>query len=241
MVPAATTVGGYLQSLPNDRRVSMARVCSMIRRSARGVRESMRFGLAFYEFDGPIFAVKSHDKSLTLYYAEKDAAAAGVGRWKGLDVEHRCVEFRDLNCLPLDVVENIVRASLKLRRGRPLKICLHRLNFSKSGASAKKTLPLHLQSCASSFRMMKKRSLPAKIRQKSLLSQTNQYIFVTNINRLRQCFIAVFLGILQTAAPTLLRPLQLLVDIPLMASADNAAVQIDHQPLQFPAARQPHS
>lgn len=71
MVPAATTVGGYLQSLPNDRRVSMARVCSMIRRSARGVRESMRFGLAFYELDGPIFAVKSHDKSLTLYYAEK--------------------------------------------------------------------------------------------------------------------------------------------------------------------------
>ena len=65
MVPAATTVGGYLQSLPNDRRVSMARVCSMIRRSARGVRESMRFGLAFYELDGPIFAVKSHDKSLT--------------------------------------------------------------------------------------------------------------------------------------------------------------------------------
>lgn len=54
MVPAATTVGGYLQSLPNDRRVSMARVCSMIRRSARGVRESMRFGLAFYELDGPI-------------------------------------------------------------------------------------------------------------------------------------------------------------------------------------------
>ena len=167
MVPAATTVGGYLQSLPNDRRVSMARVCSMIRRSARGVRESMRFGLAFYELDGPIFAVKSHDKSLTLYYAEKDAAAAGVGRWKGLDVEHRYVEFRDLNCLPLDVVENIVRASLKLRRGRP------RLNFSKSGASAKKTQPLRLQSCASSFRMMKKRSLTAKIRQKSLPPQTN--------------------------------------------------------------------
>ena len=165
MVPAATTVGGYLQSLPNDRRVSMARVCSMIRRSARGVRESMRFGLAFYELDGPIFAVKSHDKSLTLYYAEKDAAAAGVGRWKGLDVEHRCVEFRDLNCLPLDVVENIVRASLKLRRGRPIE--------DLPGASAKKTQPLRLQSCASSFRMMKKRSLTAKIRQKSLPPQTN--------------------------------------------------------------------
>ena len=119
MVPAATTVGGYLQSLPNDRRVAMARVCSMIRRSARGVRESMRFGLAFYELDGPIFAVKSHEKSLILYYAEKDAAAGNEERWKGLDTEHRSIEFKDPNCLPLDVVETVVRNSLKLRRARP--------------------------------------------------------------------------------------------------------------------------
>lgn len=118
MVPAATTVGGYLQSLPNDRRVAMARVCSMIRRSARGVRESMRFGLAFYELDGPIFAVESHEKSLILYYAEQEAAAGHETQWKGLDTEHRRVEFKDLNCLPLDVVESIVRASLKLRRAR---------------------------------------------------------------------------------------------------------------------------
>ena len=47
MSPTATTVGGYLRDLPADRRVAMARVCSMIRRSARGVRESMRYGLAF--------------------------------------------------------------------------------------------------------------------------------------------------------------------------------------------------
>ena len=46
MSPTATTVGGYLRDLPADRRVAMARVCSMIRRSARGVRESMRYGLA---------------------------------------------------------------------------------------------------------------------------------------------------------------------------------------------------
>ena len=118
MVPAATTVGGYLQSLPNDRRVAMARVCSMIRRSARGVRESMRFGLAFYELDGPIFAVESHERSLVLYYAEQDAAAGHENQWKGLDTTRRCVEFKDLNCLPLDVVEGIVRASLKLRRAR---------------------------------------------------------------------------------------------------------------------------
>ena len=118
MVPAATTVGGYLQSLPNDRRVAMARVCSMIRRSARGVRESMRFGLAFYELDGPIFAVESHEKSLVLYLAEQEVAKDYEGTIKHIDVEHCRVEFPDLNCLSLDVVEKLVRASLACRRAR---------------------------------------------------------------------------------------------------------------------------
>ena len=86
MVPAATTVGGYLQSLPNDRRVAMARVCSMIRRSARGVRESMRFGLAFYELDGPLFAVESHEKSLVLYLAERDVVKDFKDKIKNIDI-----------------------------------------------------------------------------------------------------------------------------------------------------------
>lgn len=107
MVPAATTVGGYLQSLPNDRRVAMARVCSMIRRSARGVRESMRFGLAFYELDGPLFAVESHEKSLVLYLAERDVVKDFKDKIKNIDIEHCRVEFPDLNCLSLDVVEKL--------------------------------------------------------------------------------------------------------------------------------------
>lgn len=118
MVSNATTVGGYLQSLPNDRRVAMARVCSMIRRSARGVRESMRYGLAFYELEGPLFAVESLDNSLVLYYAEPDAAQEAKTSWKGLDATHQRIIFTDLNCLPLEVVESIVRSSLKVRRAR---------------------------------------------------------------------------------------------------------------------------
>lgn len=118
MVPAATTVGGYLQSLPNDRRVAMARVCSMIRRSARGVRESMRFGLAFYELDGPLFAVESHDKSLTLFIAERDVIDEYKNQFEIINPDRCSIEFPDLNCLPLDVVEKLVRASLATRRAR---------------------------------------------------------------------------------------------------------------------------
>ena len=72
MVPAATTVGGYLQSLPNDRRVSMARVCSMIRRSARGVRESMRFEISSIQKELGITVIYvTHDQSEAMTMSDR--------------------------------------------------------------------------------------------------------------------------------------------------------------------------
>lgn len=118
MVPTATTVGGYLRDLPPDRRVAMARVCSMIRRSARGVRESMRYGLAFYELDGPLFALESGMKHMALYVAEQDVVERHKDALPGVDAAHSYIKFDDLNRLPLDVVEKIVRDSVTARRTR---------------------------------------------------------------------------------------------------------------------------
>lgn len=118
MVPTVTTVGGYLRDLPPDRRVAMARVCSMIRRSARGVRESMRYGLAFYELDGPLFALESGAKHMALYVAEQDVVERHKDALPGVDAERSFIKFDDLNRLPLDVVEKIVRDSVTARRTR---------------------------------------------------------------------------------------------------------------------------
>lgn len=118
MVPTATTVGGYLRDLPPDRRVAMARVCSMIRRSARGVRESMRYGLAFYELDGPLFALESGKKHMSLYVAEQAVVERHKQALTGVDAERSFIKFDDLNRLPLDVVEKIVRDSVTARRTR---------------------------------------------------------------------------------------------------------------------------
>lgn len=116
MTQTATTVGGYLQGLPADRRVAMARVCSMIRRSARGVRESMRYGLAFYEMDGPVFAVESTSESLNFYFIEPEAALNVAGADRFLDKARRRLVFQDPACIPLDKVEAVVRNTLKIRR-----------------------------------------------------------------------------------------------------------------------------
>lgn len=118
MVPTAATVGAYLRDLPPDRRVAMARVCSMIRRSARGVRESMRYGLAFYELDGPLFALESGKRHMSLYVAEQEVVQRHKDAIPGVDPERSHIRFVDLNRLPLDVVEKIVRDSVTARRTR---------------------------------------------------------------------------------------------------------------------------
>ena len=118
MTMTATTVGAYLRELPPDRRVAMARVCSMIRRSARGVRESMRYGLAFYELDGPLFALESGKRHLSLYVAEHDVVIKHKDALPGVNATRSYIKFSDLNRLPLDVVEKIVRDSVAARRVR---------------------------------------------------------------------------------------------------------------------------
>jgi uncharacterized protein YdhG (YjbR/CyaY superfamily) len=111
-------VGAYLRDLPPDRRVAMARLCSMIRRSARGVRESMRYGLAFYELDGPLFALESGRRHMSLYVAEKDVVLKHKDTLTGVNASKSFIKFSDLNRLPLDVVEKIVRDSVAARRQR---------------------------------------------------------------------------------------------------------------------------
>lgn len=115
----ATVLGVFLQGLPPDRRVAMARVASLIRRAARGVRESKRLGLVFYELSGsPLFALESREKSLTLYVAESSIIEPFVQSIKGFDAEHSLINFTDLNRLPLPDIEKLVRASVVARRDR---------------------------------------------------------------------------------------------------------------------------
>ena len=93
----------------------------MIRRSARGVRESMRYGLAFYELDGPLFALESGRRHMSLYVAEQEVVVKHKESLPGVNVLRSFVKFSDLNRLPLDIVEKIVRDSVAARRTRALQ------------------------------------------------------------------------------------------------------------------------
>ena len=115
-----STVGDYLQSLPPERRAARPKISSLIRRSARGVRESMRHALAFYELQGPLFALESGEKSMTLYVAEESVLEAFKDKLQ-VNMQRRSILFSDLNRIPLDNIERIVRDSVTARRSRVAK------------------------------------------------------------------------------------------------------------------------
>jgi hypothetical protein len=78
----------------------------------------MRYGLAFYELDGPLFALESGKRHMSLFVAEQDVVLKHKDALQGVDVKRSLIKFSDLNRLPLDIVEKIVRDSVAARRQR---------------------------------------------------------------------------------------------------------------------------
>jgi hypothetical protein len=80
----------------------------------------MRYGLAFYELDGPLFALESGRRHMSLYVAEQEVVIKHKESLPGVNTTRSFVKFSDLNRLPLDVVEKIVRDSVAARRTRAM-------------------------------------------------------------------------------------------------------------------------
>ncbi len=78
----------------------------------------MRYGLAFYELDGPLFALESGRRHMSLYVAEQEVVVKHKESLPGVNTARSFVKFSDLNRLPLDIVEKIVRDSVAARRTR---------------------------------------------------------------------------------------------------------------------------
>lgn len=127
----ATTPRAYLASLPDDRRRTLTRVRTVIRRNLpRGYREAMNWGMIAYEvplrtfpdtYNGqPLMyaalASQKHHMAVYLsgiYGSEQlrewfESAYAGTGL--RMDIGKSCVRFRALGDLPLDLIGEAIAA-----------------------------------------------------------------------------------------------------------------------------------
>jgi hypothetical protein len=65
-----------------------------------------------------LFALESGRKHMSLYVAEQDVVVKHKEALLGVDPKRSFIKFSDLNRLPLDVVEKVVRDSVAARRQR---------------------------------------------------------------------------------------------------------------------------
>jgi hypothetical protein len=125
----ATTVGEYLDSLPEDRRAALSAVRTVIRKNLpKGIVETMNWGMISYEiplktypdtYNGQplMYAALGSQKNhmavyLTAVYGSaklrEEFETAYRASGKKLDMGKSCVRFRTLDGLPLDVIGNAI-------------------------------------------------------------------------------------------------------------------------------------
>ena len=125
MQSSATTVLEYLESLPEDRKSSIAQVRQVILENLpEGIEETMNWGMICYEVPLEIYpdtynkkplmyaALASQKNHMAVYLSgiycddslrekfERDYKASG----KKMDMGKSCVRFKKLENLPLDVI-----------------------------------------------------------------------------------------------------------------------------------------
>ena len=119
MTSTAATVPAYLRELPEDRRVELGKLRALIRKTAPGFKEGMKYGLPYYT-DLCAFASQKQNMAFYVDPTVVDKYRKELGK---LSVGKGCIRFRHLKDLPLDVVEKILQDTVALRKKGVPPVC----------------------------------------------------------------------------------------------------------------------
>ena len=101
-------VDTYMQNLEGDRRSALEQVRLLILQTVPGVKETMRYRMPTYELDEVIcsFASQKHYMSL---YMDVELVEQHSDALKHLDVGKSCIRFKNIEDLPLETVQHILK------------------------------------------------------------------------------------------------------------------------------------
>jgi uncharacterized protein YdhG (YjbR/CyaY superfamily) len=112
MKSQATTVADYFDGLPEDRRVALTKLRTLIRKAAPAAVESMQYGMAAFTTDEIVFGLASQKAHMALYVCDAtdvvDAHRQQLGK---LNCGKGCIRFRKLEDLPMPPGEGLRRSA----------------------------------------------------------------------------------------------------------------------------------
>ena len=159
----ATTIGGYLATLPEDRRSALEHVRrAILANLGEGFQEGMQYGMIGYYVPHEIFpqgyhcdpsqplpfaSLGSQKNHMALYlhclYGDAKRSAAFAKAWKAtgkkLDMGKCCVRFKSLNDVPLEVVGDAIAKMSVVNYVKQYEATLAETAAGRKKAAKKKT------------------------------------------------------------------------------------------------------
>jgi uncharacterized protein YdhG (YjbR/CyaY superfamily) len=105
-------VDAYLAGLVPDRREALSDLRQIIRATAPGAKETMRYRMPTYEYEDRVLCSLASQKHYMSLYMEPVLVDQHRGELASLSVGKSCVRFRKLEDLPLETVRAILRETL---------------------------------------------------------------------------------------------------------------------------------
>lgn len=104
----------YFEKLAPDRKKSLETLRTLIFDVAPGIKETMRYRMPTYEFEGMVVAMASQKHYMSLYM-DVDLVEKYKTELSHLNCGKSCVRFTDINDLPLDTITAILKETVENR------------------------------------------------------------------------------------------------------------------------------
>jgi uncharacterized protein YdhG (YjbR/CyaY superfamily) len=116
----ATSAADYLKQIPADRRPHVERLRKLIKSSVPSAEEELQWGMLGYSIEGrPFAAIASHKSYLSLYlmdlYTQPGLREKHEVALAPLRLGKSCINFRDVEELPLDTVSAILEVAPRVQ------------------------------------------------------------------------------------------------------------------------------
>jgi uncharacterized protein YdhG (YjbR/CyaY superfamily) len=109
VIPAETK--NYFDALPEGRKVRLVELREALLTSVKGLEESLKYKMPYYEKDGKFVALASQKNYVSVYFCSNELIENIIAKYPDIDTGVGCVRIKDKQALPMaELKKSFVKA-----------------------------------------------------------------------------------------------------------------------------------